>query len=116
MLWLKIRPDTPQKYERILIEDIHGSVQSLINIKPWTQFFDLKGREDSPLSYVENIMVRNCYIECETFLDVLPEKEQYILSNIHIENSDIKAKKYGLERSGEEGFDFKHVNIEILDK
>ena len=45
------------------------------------------------------------------FLNILSQKDQYLLSNIHIENSCIRAEKYGLERSEEEGFDFKYMNI-----
>ena len=63
LLWLKMRPDTPQKYEYIRAEDIKGMVSSFININPWTQFFDLKGRSDIPLSYAENITMKNMDID-----------------------------------------------------
>ncbi|HBO30225.1 MAG TPA: exopolygalacturonase, partial [Leeuwenhoekiella sp.] len=46
IFWLKMRPDTPQHYEYITIEDIKGSVRSMVLIKPWTQFFNLKGEKD----------------------------------------------------------------------
>lgn len=45
LLTLKMRPDTPQKYEYILVEDITGNVQNCLNIAPWTQFYDLKDRK-----------------------------------------------------------------------
>ena len=45
LLWLKMRPDTPQHYEYISVEDINGKIDSFININPWTQFYDLKDRE-----------------------------------------------------------------------
>lgn len=41
-----MRPDTPQHYEYISVEDINGKIDSFININPWTQFYDLKDRED----------------------------------------------------------------------
>ena len=50
-LWLKMRPDTPQKYEYILIEDVEAVVNSFITIHPWTQFYDLQGSEDILISY-----------------------------------------------------------------
>lgn len=49
LLWLKMRPDTPQLYEYILVENIKGQAHSFIYVKPWTQFFDLKGRSEVPL-------------------------------------------------------------------
>ena len=45
LLHLKMRPDTPQNYEYILIEDITGSTGKVLSIRPWTQFFDLKGEK-----------------------------------------------------------------------
>lgn len=64
LLWLKMRPDTPQNYEYITVEDISGTVANFIFIKPWTQFFDLKGQETMPLSYSSNITMKNINIEC----------------------------------------------------
>lgn len=45
LLWLKMRPDTPQHYEYITLENIEGNITNFININPWTQFFDLKDRK-----------------------------------------------------------------------
>mgnify|MGYP000228881532 FL=1 len=55
-----MRPDTPQHYEYISVEDINGKIDSFININPWTQFYDLKDREDVPLSYADNVVMKNC--------------------------------------------------------
>lgn len=59
MLTLKLRPDTPQHYENILIENIQlaGSGR-MLNVAPWTQFFDLKGHAP-PSRTVNNITIRN---------------------------------------------------------
>lgn len=43
LLWLKMRPDTPQNYEYITVEDVKGSAQNFLFVRPWTQFFDMKG-------------------------------------------------------------------------
>ena len=64
VLWLKMRPDTPQNYEYILVENITGEVGNFIYVHPWTQFFDLKGREDIPKSYGSHILMRNCDVTC----------------------------------------------------
>ena len=95
LLWLKMRPDTPQRYEYITVEDIEGNIVNFLNINPWTQCFDLKDRKDIPLSYADNITIRNCRCECDTYFDVKPDKSQYILTNFTLENLDITAKKNG---------------------
>jgi alpha-L-rhamnosidase len=44
VLRLKLRPDTPQHYENIIVEDIKlAGEMRLIDVAPWRQFFDLKG-------------------------------------------------------------------------
>jgi polygalacturonase len=59
VLTLKLRPDTPQHYENILIENIKlaGSGR-VLNVAPWTQFFDLKGHAP-PSRTVNDITIRN---------------------------------------------------------
>ncbi len=47
---MKMRPDTPQHYEYILVEDISGTADIMLDIKPWTQFFDLKGEKNIRMS------------------------------------------------------------------
>lgn len=95
LLWLKMRPDTPQRYEYITVENIEGKIHSFININPWTQFYDLKDRKDIPLSYADNIIMQNCECECNTFFDVKSDEKQYILSNFKFKNLHIKSKKNG---------------------
>jgi len=92
LLWLKMRPDTPQNYEYILVEDITGSANSFLFIKPWTQFFDLKGQTEMPKSYSSNVTMRNINFECDVVFDVR-NSDQYELNNFTFENLNIKAKK-----------------------
>ena len=91
LLWLKMRPDTPQNYEYITVEDITGNANSFLYIKPWTQFFDLQGQKEMPLSYSSNVTMRNIDLECNVFFDV-NESDQYILSDFTFENLNIKTK------------------------
>jgi alpha-L-rhamnosidase len=61
LLSLKLRPDTPQRYEDILIEDVELAVSAggrLLKVQPWTQFFDLGGQA-APRSQVRNVTLRN---------------------------------------------------------
>ncbi len=91
LLWFKMRPDTPQLYEYITVEDIEGKIGSFININPWSQFYDLKDRKDIPLSYAQHIVMRNCNCECNIFFKVKADESQYILSDFTFSNLNIKA-------------------------
>ena len=97
VLWLKMRPDTPQNYEYILVENITGEVGNFIYVHPWTQFFDLKGREDIPKSYGSHILMRNCDVTCtRTPYDIVEKPEEFELSDIVYENikiNDLSARQ-----------------------
>ena len=59
LLTLKLRPDTPQHYSDITVDGIKVSgTGRILNVAPWTQFFDLKGLP-APQRTVENITIRN---------------------------------------------------------
>lgn len=93
VLQLKMRPDTPQKYENILVENVKGSTTFFFYVHPWTQFFDLQGREDIPMSYGRHITMRNCEMECAgNPIDVEECPDQYRLEDIKIENNNLKKK------------------------
>lgn len=111
LLWLKMRPDTPQNYEYILVEDITGDASSFLYIKPWTQFFDLKGEKEIPLSYSSNVTMRNITLKCNVFFDVR-QSDQYQLSDFTFENLDIQADKNAqLPTDFIKGFSLKNVKI-----
>lgn len=110
VLWLKMRPDTPQHYEYITVENISGQARSMIYVKPWTQFFDLKGRADVPLSYSDHITMRNIELDCEIFFDVaITEHDR--LSDFKFENLDIRAAKPNFNPEIVQGFQVKNVVV-----
>ena len=111
LLWLKMRPDTPQHYEYITLENIEGNITNFININPWTQFFDMKDRKDIPLSYADHVTMKNCKCECETYFNVEPNKAQYELSDFTFENLDIRAKNDGFKADAVENMKIINVNI-----
>lgn len=111
LLWLKMRPDTPQHYEYILVEEISGDAKSLIYIKPWTQFFDLKGRKDIPLSHSNNVTMRNIRLDCDIFFNVSPS-EQYTLKDFTFENLTIKAQNKECDKALVENFIWKDVTLQ----
>lgn len=93
LLWLKMRPDTPQCYEYIKIEDISGDVDIGLCVLCWTQFFDLKGRSDIPMSYANHIEFINCNLICKNFFDVSRNDEFYQLSDFTFENITVETKE-----------------------
>jgi hypothetical protein len=111
LLWLKMRPDTPQNYEYITVEEITGNVGSFLYIRPWTQFFDLKGRQDMPMSYGRNVVMRNIEAECKTFFNVRRADDQYRLSDFRFENLKIKAENAECDRTQIENFEWHNVQL-----
>ena len=95
LLWLKMRPDTPQNYEYIQLEDITGSAINFLFAQPWTQFFDLKDRKDVPYSYSSHVTMRNIQLDCDVLSAVKKDETQYKLSDFLFENSKITARKSG---------------------
>lgn len=113
LLWLKMRPDTPQHYEWITVDGASGHVENFININPWVQFFDLKGKKEIPLSYSNNITLKNCDIDCDTFFNVKADEEQYILSDFVFENIFIKAKENGFTENAIKNLKMNNVNVSL---
>lgn len=112
LLWLKMRPDTPQNYEYITVEDITGSgIANFLYIQPWTQFFDLKGQTEIPVSYASNITMRNINLDCDVIFNV-GASDQYELSKFTFENLDVKVnKKPEINTSLIKDFKLKNVKI-----
>lgn len=106
LLWLKMRPDTPQHYEYIRIENVKGKVGSVIFAKPWTQFFDLKGEKEIPRSEAAHITIRGCNLQCKQLRRVQDAPDQYSIEDLVIEDNKLKflfnkdenkVKPYSLE-------------------
>lgn len=108
LLWLKMRPDTPQRYEYIRVENIKGDAKTGLAIFAWKQFFDLKGRPDIPLSYGDHITLKNIELSCDVFYGV--EKDPNVrLSNFSFENLKIKTLNDEMDKSLIQGITLKNV-------
>jgi polygalacturonase len=120
LLWLKMRPDTPQDYEYVLVDDVEGSdIGNFLFIRPWTQFFDLKGEKASRNSYSRNITMRNIKLNCDNFFNVgVSENREnvnvfnYKLSDFTFENLTITAKNnLKIDTSMVVNFKLKNVTV-----
>ncbi len=112
LLWLKMRPDTPQTYEYVMVEDIEGNGKNFLLVAPWTQFYDLKGRESIPMSYSNHITMRNITFDCNVFFNVKQNEDQYHLSNFTFENLAITAQNTEFHHEYVENFTVKNVKAE----
>ena len=89
VLWLKMRPDTPQHYEYVTVENVTGQCGSFLVVRPWTQFFKPEQRDDMPLSQCNNIVMRNINMQCRNFFDV-GTSDKYRLNDFTFENIDVR--------------------------
>ncbi|WP_346238721.1 rhamnogalacturonidase [Niabella insulamsoli] len=95
LLWLKMRPDTPQRYEYVTVEDIKGSAVNMLYIQPWTQFFDLKGEKDIKMSYASHISMKRIDLTCENVFNV-KKSGQYKLSDFSFSQLKVTATRQPL--------------------
>ena len=94
VLWLKMRPDTPQHYEYVLVENITGHCGRFLFIHPWTQFFKPGDRKDMPLSRCNNVTLRNIKVDTKTMLDV-KTSDKYELIDFTIDGKPIDFSQAG---------------------
>jgi len=111
LLTLKLRPDTPQHYENITFDGItlEGGQGRILNVAPWTQFFDLKGHAP-PSRTVNDITLRNVSGEFYT-LGSLGGNPGDTLRDITFENVDLKLVDERFEPKGIENLVMKNVRI-----
>lgn len=111
MLTLKLRPDTPQLYENILIDGVtlEGGMGRILNVAPWTQFFDLKGHAP-PSRTVNNITIRNVRGEFHT-LGTLGGNPGDTLKNITLENMDLQLVETDFSPGKVDNLLFKNVTV-----
>ncbi len=98
VLWLKMRPDTPQHYEYVTIEDVSGDCNSFLVVRPWTQFFKPEKRDDMPLSTCNNITIRNAKIKSKNFFDV-GKSDKYHLTDFTFENCEVNDVKNAFDKN-----------------
>ena len=88
-----MRPDTPQHYEYVTVENIKGKCGSFLFIHPWTQFFKMGDRPDMPLSRCNNIVMRNINVDAKTMLDV-KTSDKYELVDFYLEGKAIDFSNF----------------------
>jgi polygalacturonase len=105
---LKLRPDTPQRYEDIHYRGItlDSNAGTILQVQPWTQFFDLKG-QPPPKSFVRNVTLSNVRGSYGSFGTLQGNPGQTEISDIRLENVDVRLMKEELK-----AVDVKNLKIE----
>jgi len=110
VLRLKLRPDTPQQYENIILKDItmEGG-GAIFNIAPWSQYFDLKGQAP-PKSVVRNITITNIKGSGSSLGKITgnPDTE---FGDIILKNADVQLKNATLDLGNVKTLQFENVMV-----
>lgn len=89
VLRCKLRPDTPQDFQNIHLQNIEGHAHTFLMIKDWLQFFDDQGEHSLPLSTVRKISFENIRFSCKHFrvveCDGLVKLVDFRFKDMHIE-------------------------------
>ena len=110
MLTLKLRPDTPQRYENILIDSIKVTNGGrILNVAPWTQFFDLKG-QPSPSSIITGVTIRNVTGDARS-LGALGGHTTSTIRNITLENIQLTLTDANFAPGTVENLQLKNVQV-----
>lgn len=110
VLRLKLRPDTPQLYENIRLDDITGSGGGAIfKVSPWTQYFDLKG-QPAPESIVRNITISRLKGSFGS-LGVIEGHATATISGIVLKDVEVTLKDTDFTPKEVTGLKFENVRI-----
>ena len=111
VLWLKMRPDTPQHYEYVTVEDLTGDCSSFLVVRPWTQFNKPEDRADMGPSHCNNITIQRIRMDCRNFFDV-GTSDKYRLQNFTFQDINITDQKHAFNPTLIEGAMVKNVVIQ----
>jgi polygalacturonase len=110
VLRLKLRPDTPQQYENITIDDVTMEGGGVIfKVAPWTQYFDLKGQAP-PTALVHNIKISNVHGTANS-LGEISGHAQATIRDIVVKNVDLQLKNTDLKLGNVQALQFKKVKV-----
>lgn len=91
ILRLKMRPDTYQTYENVRIENISGHCGTVMDMKPWKQFFTLEGSGEHPFGIVRDITIENVDVDCNTLCHIQGNPDDKV-SGILLRNVKVQAQ------------------------
>ena len=109
---VKLRPDTPQRYENISFRDIalDNSHAAIVSVRPWSQYANLQG-ETPPQSVVRNFSMVGVKGRAGSFGTIRPNPGQTTVSDITFKDFDVTLENDKLDVSGVSKFKFEHVIV-----
>lgn len=106
----KLRPDTPQLYENFEFTSLRlTNAQALFDVKPWTQFFDLKGHQP-PKSVVRKVTLRDITGSVQS-LGELRGNPGDVIEHVRLEDVNLTAKQPTLRTAAAAAIRLTDVNI-----
>ena len=110
LLCLKLRPDTPQDYEDITVENIQlAGAGRILVVGPWRQFFNLYGHP-APTQRVARVTIRNVSGTFRAFGSLLGNPGD-TLEGITLEDVDVKLTDPHLTLGQTQNLVFKNVVV-----
>ena len=107
---LKLRPDTPQLYEDIHYCNITlNGAGTILEVQPWTQYFDLKGRQP-PKSSLRNVTVSDIKGSYGSFGTIAGNPETEI-GGVTLQNIDVTLKDTRLKLGDVKNITAKNVMV-----
>ncbi|MFW0718454.1 glycoside hydrolase family 28 protein [Pedobacter sp. N23S346] len=103
ILKFKMRGDTFQFFENITVENITGSSGAVIDLNPWSQFFNLAGSNEKPFGVIKNITMSNIKVTSTKFGEMqgnpLDQLSDFTFKNIEVTtpNPVLKNKYDGVK-------------------
>lgn len=105
-----MRPDTPQLYEDVLVENIENTTYCFLDIKAWTQFFE-GGNGNIPKALVRNISISDCKGSCMKLFDVTLNDTQFEIMGLSMTDTEFSAVDLGISPELEKIVAFKGVTL-----
>ncbi len=109
---LKLRPDTPQRYEEIVYRDItlDSAAGNIMAVLPWTQYFDLKG-QPPPRSSVRGVTLSKVRGTYGSFGTLQGNPGQTDITDITLEDIDVRLKDEKLKAVDVRNLKVENVNV-----
>lgn len=95
ILKFKMRGDTFQLFENITVDNITGSSGAIIDLNPWSQFFNLAGSKEKPFGIIKNITMSNIKVTSTKFGEMQGNPLDQ-LSNFTFKNVEVTTEKPAL--------------------
>lgn len=112
LLRLKLRPDTPQLYERIMLREItlDNAAGSIMGVEPWTQYRQPVGA-NPPQSRVTSVVLCGIRGRYGAFGTLRPNPGQTRIDGVRFCDIDLSLETPELQTEGVEGLVFENVEV-----